>query len=92
MKVAAFGRPLFRALIERWTKGRDMQIRFTDSVAGRGFSYRRGQVVTLPDAVAHEFIRCRQAVRHEDEVETATVSAPETAARRGRRRINHARR
>ena len=39
-----------------------MKIQFTDSVAGPRFAYRMGDKIDLPDDVAREFIRLKQAV------------------------------
>lgn len=72
-----------------------MKIKFTDSVAGANFAYRRGQVVDLRVDLALGFVKAGQAVRHEDppaplpeQVETAVAAAPENAAagKRGRRK------
>ena len=57
-----------------------MKIKFTESVAGARFAYRKGQVRDLPPAVAKEFIRLRQAVKAP--IEEAVTGAPEAAIAR----------
>lgn len=57
-----------------------MKIRFTDSVAGANFAYRKNQVVDLRVDLAKEFLRARQAVEF---VEQAVQAAPEQAVASG---------
>jgi hypothetical protein len=66
-----------------------MKIKFTDSVAGANFAYRKNQVVDLRIDLARGFVKAGQAVEFvdADQVEAAVSVAPETASRRPRRRV-----
>lgn len=61
-------------------------IRFLEAVAGVNFAYRPGEVVTLDDDTANDFLRAKQAVEFDAaDVEVAAVRAPEVAVvKRGR--------
>lgn len=75
-----------------------MKVRFLKLMAGPGGCRHPGQVADLPEAVASALVACEAAVLVERAVvrpsettlgepapETATVSAPEAAVRRGRK-------
>lgn len=60
-----------------------MWIKFTDSVAGDRFAYRRGQRIDLRVDIAKGFIKAGQAeALSAEEIELAVGGAVETAARR----------
>ena len=56
-------------------------------MAGERFAYEPGDQADLREDIARGFIRQKVAVAILDDVETETVAAPETTARRPRRRI-----
>lgn len=63
-----------------------MRVRFLTSVAGANFAYRQGRHYDLPDHIARDFIRSRQA---EAVIEEAVAPATENAMIRRRRRAAH---
>lgn len=75
-----------------------MRIRFINGVAGARFAYEPGDEPDLAPEIAREFVKQGVAVQldypavedaaagKDDAIETAVAAAPETTARRPRRR------
>jgi hypothetical protein len=59
-----------------------MRIRFLLSIASENFASRPKQVAEIEDTLALKWIASGIAVAAPPEIQTATVSAPENAARR----------